>query len=523
MDELLKQLNETRLALKAFIGRDDMSDEELEKLEALNKKAVKLQAQIAAQEQLAKAEVENDARIEREKNEAVAEAVKAEQAKTRRLQFVDAPYQSKYNDTSKYDNLDVVETALVIDTLNSQNKPVSGGAFKALALKIGELKAQNENDKEEKKSLNYIRNSFKAAVSHGISMNEIEAAVKAATDPMYTGGSNIGSDWVGTAYSSELWRSIRAASTLLSRVPADIIPDGFSSKYFPLESTDPTWYKVAEATASDATLKVPAATITASQAATATKQLTVGKLGSRVLYTGEMGEDSLVAFVPQLREQLMISGAEILEHVAVDGDVETSANKNINDIAGTPAATDVFLLLDGFRKLALVTNTANSRSAAGGFVVSDFINTLKLLGVAGLAGADPTKVGFIVDFATHYAAMSLPEALTKDVYSGATFENGFLRRAFGYDVIPSYQMHRNSSVRKANTSGKVDIDTVGNNTTGSILAVRFDQWKQAYKRRMTMETTRIPNADAWEIVALVRWGMAYRDTEASAISYNVGV
>jgi hypothetical protein len=521
MDELLKQLNETRLALKAFVGRDELNDEEVEKLEALNKKAVKLQAQITAQEQLVSAEADNAARIEREKNEAVAEAVKAEQAKSRRLQYVDAPYQSKYNDTSKYDNLDVVETALVIDTLNTQNKPVSGGAFKALALKIGEMK--ESEDKEERKSQNYIRNSFKAAVSHGVSMNEIEAAVKAATDPMYTGGSGIGSDWVGTAYSSELWRSIRAANPVLNRVPSDVIPDGFSSKYWPVESTDPTWYKVAEATASDSTLKVPAATVTASQAATANKQLTVGKLGARVLYTGEMGEDSLIAFAPQLREQLMISGAEILEHVAVDGDVETSANKNINDIAGTPAATDVFLLLDGFRKLALVTNTANARSAAGGFVIKDFSDTLKLMGTAGLAGADPSKVGFIVDFNTHWAALNLPEALTKDVHTAATFENGFLKRAYGYEIMPSFQMHRTSADRKANTSGKIDLDTTANNTTGSILAVRFDQWKQAYKRRMTMETTRIANADSWEIVALVRWGMAYRDNEASAITYNVGV
>jgi len=515
--------NEIIARIKALVAIKARDEDEQNELVELNAKLTAIKANEEAAELLKQAEADEAARIEREKDEAVKAAVAQEAAKHRRLDMADAPYQTKYNDTSKYDNLDVVETALVIDTLNTQNKPVSGGAFKALALKIGELKANNENDKEEKKSLNYIRNSFKAAVNHGISMNEIEAAVKAATDPMYTGGSGIGSDWVGTAYSSELWRSIRAASMILNRVPSDVIPDGYSSKYYPLESTDPTWYKVAEATASDSTLKVPAATITASQAATANKQLTVGKLGARVLYTGEMVEDSLISFAPQLREQLMISGAEILEHVAVDGDVETSANKNINDIAGTPAATDVFLLLDGFRKLALVTNTANSRSAGGAFVIKDFSDTLRLMGVAGLAGADPTKVGFIVDFNTHWAALNLPEALTKDVYFNATFENGFLKRAYGYEVMPSFQMHRMASDRKANTSGKVDQDTTANNTTGSILSVRFDQWKQAYKRRMTLETTRIANADSWEIVGLVRWGMAYRDTEASAISYNVGI
>jgi len=38
-----------------------------------------------------------------------------------------------------------------------------------------------------------------------------------------------------------------------------------------------------------------------------------------------------------------------------------------------------------------------------------------------------------------------------------------------------------------------------------------------------MEVTRIANADSWEIVALSRWGLAYRDVEASAISYNLTV
>ena len=72
-------------------------------------------------------------------------------------------------------------------------------------------------------------------------------------------------------------------------------------------------------------------------------------------------------------------------------------------------------------------------------------------------------------------------------------------------------------------AGKVDQTTPANNTTGSILGVRWDQWKLAYKRRMTMEVTRIANADSWEIVALSRWGLAYRDVEASAISYNLTV
>jgi HK97 family phage major capsid protein len=518
-----EKLAEIRKALKALVALgENITDEQAEKLADLNKQAVKFEALVAAEEQSARAEKENEARIVRERDEAVAAARAEEAAKARRLVMGDGPYVKKFGDVDKYDNLDAVETALVIDTLNSQGKRVSGAAFKALSLKVGKLKNRS-NTEEEEKSLEYMRNNFESFTGIKSDMSSVESAVKAATDPMYTGGSGIGSDWVGTQYSSEIWRAIRGANVVVSRVPSTVIPDGYSSTYFPLEGADPTWYKTAEVTASDSTMKVPAATVTASQAATANKQITVGKISARVLYSGEMVEDSLIPFAAQLREQMQISGAEIIEHLFIDGDVETSANKNINDIAGTPAATDVFLTLDGFRKLALVTNTANSRSASGAFVVADFKDTLKLMGTAGIAGADPTKVAFILDYNTMWAALELPELKTKDTFNLATIENGFLTRIYNTPVLYAFQMHRTHSARKANTAGKIDLDTDGNNTTGALLAVRFDQWKQAYKRRMTMETTRIPNADAWEVTAHCRLGLAYRDSEAAAISYNVGI
>ena len=76
---------------------------------------------------------------------------------------------------------------------------------------------------------------------------------------------------------------------------------------------------------------------------------------------------------------------------------------------------------------------------------------------------------------------------------------------------------------KANISGKVDLGTAANNTTGSILAVRWDQWRLGYKRQMTFEVQRDAISDSTDIVVMMRVGMVNRDNEASAISYNVGV
>jgi len=53
--------------------------------------------------------------------------------------------------------------------------------------------------------------------------------------------------------------------------------------------------------------------------------------------------------------------------------------------------------------------------------------------------------------------------------------------------------------------------------------VRFDQWKIAYKRRMTMEVVRRPESDTWDVVALTRWGLGQKDTVAAAETYYVGI
>lgn len=530
MNELLKskreELAKVRKSIAGYLNRE-LDGDETEKLNGFNAQAVKLEAQILGLEQQDKADADEAERIEREKKEAVAEAVKAEAAKHRRLEMGDrAPYQSQFSETAKFDDLSAGEVGLVIDTLRSNGMQPSVAALKAAAIKVGELKNRS-NTEDEEKGVRYVKGAFKAHTGIDATPEAISAAVKTSGDPMYTGGSLTGIDWVGTAYSQQIWEKIRGANVVVNRIPSDVIPDGFASKYWPLESTDPTWYGVAEASAGSATLNVPAATVTSSTFGTANKQITVGKIGARSLYSGEMLEDSLIPFASQLRAQLEKSGAEILEHLAIDGDSDTSPNTNINKIDATPAATDVFLKADGFRKLALVTNTPNSRSASGAFVVEDFKNTLKLMGVAGLNGSDPTQVAFVCDYNVMWAAMDLPELKTRDVFSLATIENGFLTRIYNTQVLYAYQMHRLAATagyeRKANTAGKVATGTPTNNTTGSILAVRFDQWKQAFKRRMTIETTRIANADAWEVVALIRWGMAYRDNEAAAITYNVGV
>ena len=112
------------------------------------------------------------------------------------------------------------------------------------------------------------------------------------------------------------------------------------------------------------------------------------------------------------------------------------------------------------------------------------------------------------------------------MFVAPTVENGMLTNVYGYNVITTPNMHRANQdatygLRRI-PRAKVDLDTAANNTTGSILAVRWDQWRFGYKRRMAFEIDRDAISDSTVIVVTMRVGMINRDNEAAAISYNVG-
>ena len=424
---------------------------------------------------------------------------------------------ARYGDTRRYDNLDVGEHALLVQMLESAqyvrpgNQRASDACMKALALKI-------ESEAEKGEAANLANFALKALP---IKANEINRTTLAS----------YGDEWIGVAYSHDLWEKIRAGSWVMDRLMSQgrvvSIPDGYESGVIPLESADPTWYKIAQA--STATSGRPDVTVTASKVGTAQQTIAIAKMGCRAMYAGEMTEDSLIGWIVQARRQIVESGQEQFAHAIINGDTETGGTTNINDILGTPAGTEVFMLVDGFRKLPLITNTANARSG-GALADTDFLETVKLLGGAGKNARDQAAVTLIVDGNVYWKALEMATVKTKDVWTNATLESGKLTGIWGFELKPSWMMHFDESVSitgayelKVNSAGKLDIDTAANNTLGAILAVRWDQWAIAWKRRMTLETSRWPESDTNQIVAIARWGLKYRDTEASSISYNVSV
>lgn len=492
-----------------------LADEEARKAEKARQDEIKSAADAAAKAVREAMQAEFDA--EREAAKAALESAKAEAAEARRLPLGgDAPYTAKFNNIWKYDSLGLDDIAFASGVLNAAKgvnmaghigSGASENMLKALAIRLAETTGDEERQYAASKS------AMKAA---GLAMkaNELNQSTLAS----------YGDEWVGVTYSTQLWDKVRLAAQIAAEIPTVEVPQGSESVIIPVIGTSPTFYKVAQASAQDANPGRVTPTQATSRLNTAKQTLSVSKLGAAINYSAELEEDSFLPWATELRRDLVAEAAEVMEHVIIDGDTATGATTNINTIGGTPSGTEAYLLFDGFRKLGLVTNTANARSA-GTLTLEDYLYTLQLLGLGGRNAADKSRIAFITDMHTHWKSLELAEIKTRDVFIRPTIEEGMLTSIYGTRVFASPNMHRANQDTtyglKANTAGKTDLTTASNNTTGSILAVRFDQWRLGYKRRWMFEVQRDALTDSTMIVGTMRVGMIYRDTEASGISYNV--
>lgn len=338
----------------------------------------------------------------------------------------------------------------------------------------------------------------------------------------HTTNTGFGLEWIGTAYDSSIWEEVRAGTVAMNLIPNFTFPTGVSTLVIPIDAARPTWFGVAEAISQITnTLGKVAPTVTSSQVATDNVTATLKKIGCRVIYSGEFTEDAIVPWVSILRKQMTDTGAETMDYMIMDGDSETSDSTNINFIDTTPASTEAVLKFNGFRKSALITTPTNSR-AVGTLTTDDYLQTAKLLGVNGRVGRDKRANVFLIDGSTHDKTLTLADVRSKDVFTGATIESGELTKIWNYRVILAENLCFGGS-GLANSAGKIDDDTASNNTTGTMVCVRTDKWLFGWRRRMTTELTRQPNADATEIVSLMRASLTQRDTEASAVGFNIQI
>lgn len=345
------------------------------------------------------------------------------------------------------------------------------------------------------------------------------AAFNAAMRAMDTAESGYGSQLVGAQYVGDLWEAARPESRVFGLI--DSFEMTAPTAYLPVEVDFPELLLVSESTANNSsnysTVKTGSNRVS----------VTASKFVIHQMWSGEMEEDSIIAFVPFIRRQLALSLAHYSDSLVLNGDTTNSGTGNINLDDADPADTKHYLAFDGIRHAGIVDNTNNKKDAAGAITLA-LLNESRGRMVDGTYFHDwghPTDASdliYVADPATADAIAALDPVLNARIYNGGReLLSGQVAAILGYPVISSV------AVGKTEADGKVST-TGGNNTKGQVVTFNRRGFKVGWRRHVRLETERIPATDQNRIVASLRLGFgrfsptgAASGIESADVIYNI--
>lgn len=349
------------------------------------------------------------------------------------------------------------------------------------------------------------------------SLKQYEAALKA----MDSAEAGFGQQLIGAQYVGELWESARRDSRVFNLIESFEMQH--PTAYLPVEVDIPEMLFVSESSANNsanyATVK------TGSQRV----QVDARKFVIHQMWSGELEEDSIIPFVPFLRRQAALSIAHYSDSLVLNGDATNAPTGNINLVDADPADTKHYLAFDGIRHVGLVDNVANSRNAAGGVSYALLRSSFgRMIDAARFVDwghpTNPQDVVYVADPDTADRIAELDEVLTVDRYGAqATVITGELAKIGQNPLIPSIAMS------KTNATGNVS-NTPANNTLGQVVCFNRRGFKVGWRRRVKLETERLPATDQTRLVYSLRMGFgrftptgAASGIEAADVIYNITV
>jgi hypothetical protein len=351
---------------------------------------------------------------------------------------------------------------------------------------------------------------------------ELTEAFHNAVRAMDTSESGYGSQLVGAQYVGELWEGARKESRIFSLI--DTFEMLAATAYLPVEADLPEMLYVSENTSATASA------YTTSKSGSNRVTVTAAKFLIHQMWSGELEEESIVPFVPFIRRQALVSLAHYSDSVVLNGDTTNAGTGNINLDDADPADTKHYLAFDGIRHAPIVDVTANKTDHGGAAISFNAMLDLRKLMLDQTYLFDwghPTDLNdlvFVADPATSDEIAQLDEVKTIDqIGLKATVLAGMQATVAGHPLISSIAMS------KTEADGKVST-TAANNTLGGVVAFNRRGFKVGWRRRIKVETERLPATDQTRLVHSLRLGFgrfsptgAAAGIEAAALLYNVAV
>lgn len=336
---------------------------------------------------------------------------------------------------------------------------------------------------------------------------------------MDTAESGYGSQLIGASYSSEMWKAAQNNDGIVSSIREISMTN--PTEYIPIDGNPPEMLFVGESTTYNAsaydTVKTPS-----NRVSLAAKKFTIQQI-----WSGELNEDSIVAYLPFLREKLAESATLYLGSAYLNGDPTNAGTGNINLDDANPDDTKHYLAWNGIRYYWLVTTTGQGKNQSGELDPMEILRARgKLNGgdddVDNLIknanwGGNARDLRLVVDWDTYMNMLELDEVKTVDKYGPqATVVTGELGSFAGIPIIsPPY-------ASKTDTDGKA-VDTETSNVKGQITLFNPKGWLGGVRRGSQIFMDRIQRTDQLLIEFYTRRAFTkYGEFVASGI-YNITV
>ncbi len=356
----------------------------------------------------------------------------------------------------------------------------------------------------------------------------VEAAIK-ANELDNTAQTSFGLEWVPTIWNNQLWRRVRISNPYGATIQTIEMPT--NPFKLPLESTDPTVYYVAEGT--DQTMLVLGSgnTLPLSKIGSGAPSITAKKLGLRVGWSQELLEDSvLIPVITYYRYQAQRVLQNYVDDTIVNGDVATGINVNVNLIDGTPTTGTSYLALDGLRKYALVTNTAQGYNFGGGAPTLPGLRAMRKL-LSKHYAVDLPNLYYVMGFETYMKALNMPEFETwQNLGVPGSNVTGLLPGGSAdtvadtpkmVGVIDGIPVYVSAQIGLANNGGNISA-TPANNTLGTVTLHHKTRWFLGYRRNIQLDVVPLGYfSDTYQLWATVRFGLVSFDTTSAVVGYNI--
>ncbi|RJP69036.1 MAG: phage major capsid protein [Candidatus Abyssobacteria bacterium SURF_17] len=313
---------------------------------------------------------------------------------------------------------------------------------------------------------------------------------------MDTATSGEGAEWIPTDFSPELLRSVKLQLKVAMlhrwiKMPTNPFK-------LPFSSGGAHVYLAGESTSDTATK------FTASTPASSNLELDAVKLAGRILYSGELEEDSVIATGEFTRAELITALAEAIEDCCINGDDSTThQDTDVTD------ADDWRKGWKGYRKL----------TAAGAKVdLSTFsITTLRSIRTAMVKyGVNPATLAWIAGVKVYNKMLGISEVLTVDKYGMmATLLQGELAKLDGIPVIVSEKIREN-----LNASGVYD----GVTETKTVLPlVNRNRFIIGERRTPTVKILRELYAESDQVGVVVTQRLDFIPLDDTSSEYTSGL